>query len=133
METTVTKTPKKASYREGSKMDFLVKAFTSGMTKIEDLANAMKVAEEAGTITGLKKTGPEVDAKKTLSYYKKTVNWYLNQAKHKKFINAPITPRKKGIIKEVLAAQPEVVQEVAVEPAQEVAVDTSDSSMIPTI
>lgn len=115
--------------RANSRMALLVELFKAGTTEVEALALALKDAEENGKIVGLKKTSDEFKATKDLNFYKKVVNWYLNQAKHKKLIDAPISTRrlksKKEVVAEVTAAA-EQVEVVESTPA-------SSEEVIPTI
>jgi hypothetical protein len=127
------KTPK---IRANSRMALLVELFKSGVTDIESLALKLKEAEEGGKILGLKKNTEEFKAKKDLAFYKKVVNWYLNQAKHKQLIDAPISARrlksKKEVVAEVVAAATaEVQSEEVVEVSQ--SEDSSSAEIIPTI
>lgn len=107
--------PKQPKIRANSRMALIVEQFKAGNTTIDGLASSLQQAEEAGLITGLKKTSDEFKATKNTNFYKKVVNWYLNQAKHKKFVDAPITPRKvkakKELVKEVVAAAETAVTE----------------------
>lgn len=94
--------------RANSRMALIVELYKAGTTDIEAIASALKAAEEAGKIVGLKKTDEDFKATKDLAFYKRVVNWYLNQAKHKKHIDAPISSRrlksKKEVAAEVVAA-----------------------------
>lgn len=120
--TTEVKSPK---IRANSRMALLVESWNNGTTEITALALVLKDAEENGKIIGLKKTTEEFKATKDLNFYKKVVNWYLNQAKHKKLIDAPISVRrqksKKEIVAEVTAA------------AEQVAPVAESNDVIPTI
>jgi hypothetical protein len=111
--TTEVKTPK---LRANSRMALIVELFKAGTTDVESIASALKSAEEAGKIVGLKKTDDDFKSKKDLNFYKKVVNWYLNQAKHKKLIDAPISSRrlksKKEVAAEVVAAAEVVTESV---------------------
>lgn len=117
--------PKTPKIRANSKMAFLVETYKSGITTIEGLALKMKEAEDTGKVTGLKKTDAEFVAKKDLAYYKKTVNWYLNQAKHKKLIDAPLSVRKKKALQETVVTAAATTETAPAAPAS--------NDIIPTI
>lgn len=129
-------TDKTSKIRPNSKMDFIVNAFNAGHKKTAEIAKLLAEAEANGTVTGLKKTDEAALAKKTDSYYRKTVNWYLNQAKHKKLIDAPFSIRVKRTINTAPAVTP--VAEPVVETSAPVAdsapaVATESDDLIPSI
>ena len=120
--------------RPGSQMEFIVNCYRSGITTTEGIAIKLQDAVKNGQITGLKKTDAEAMAKKDLSWFKKTVNWYLNQAKHKEFINAPLSARRRKKLEETVAnAAATLVPAESAPAAETTAVADTSETFIPTI
>lgn len=128
--TTEDSKPKAPKIRANSRMALIVEQFNSGNKEIEGIAIKLQEAEESGKITGLKKTSDEFKATKNLIFYKKVVNWYLNQAKHKKLIDAPIVARKSKVKKEELVTAEVIAQAESAVSSSE---STSEAGVIPSI
>lgn len=126
MENPTTAVPeiKQSKTRPNSKMSYLVELYNSGIKTIPEIALKFEEAEKSGIIGNLKYTSPEFIAKKNHAYYKKLVNWYMNQAKHKDLIDAP---KPVARVKKVV----ELIAPLDAPAAPEV--DSSSDDLIPSL
>lgn len=111
---------KQSTVRAGSKMSYLIELFNSGIKDIPSIASKFEEAEKSGLISGLKYTSPEFLAKKNHAYYKKLVNWYMNQAKHKGLIDSPLPVKRVKKVIPVIEVKPEPDSSSEVSPSGEV-------------
>lgn len=112
MTTETTPTPKRAHVlREGSRQHFLVKHYNEGVTSIEKLAEMLRDEELSGKIKGLKRKDEAfLSTKNDLSFFKRCVTWYLNQAYNKGLVTTRIVKArtKKEVKEKVLSEKPEL-------------------------
>jgi hypothetical protein len=113
------KKERKLAPRPGSRMFFLVNAYKEGVKDIDALAVVLRDAEISGQVKGLKRKDDDfVKSKTDMKFFKKAAIWYLNQAKHKGWVEGQPNVRGPRTKKDVLAKLEEKVN-VTVSPVNE--------------